>query len=98
MHIPYVLAPGDYSGLSANITFSPGGDSTICVNVTVFEDQTVEDQEFFFCVLSSSDSAADLVPPTQITVILLDSSGKCDMDPMEARYCTVYYVIYTHVV
>ncbi len=35
-------APGDYESVSVNITFSPGGVVTQCVNITINDDLTID--------------------------------------------------------
>ncbi len=70
----YHKAPGDYTSFSANVTFTSGGDSTVCVNVSVFLDQTIENEEDFLVAITSSDPGASIGQDTSV-VVILDSSG-----------------------
>lgn len=66
-------APRDYTGLAINITFSPGDKDTACVNITVVEDQLLEDREIF-CLLSHTDDPVFL-PLNQVNITVLDTTG-----------------------
>lgn len=68
-------APDDYSSLSANITFSPGGVGAFCFNITIAMDLRVEFIEFFAIDLNSADAATQL-PPSSV-IFVLDASGMC---------------------
>lgn len=79
------LAEFDYTHLAINITFYPGGEETYCTNITVLEDQRIEDTETFLLVLTSHDSGARPQDPNTCVVLLVDSNGTCDVRNCQAK-------------
>lgn len=67
-------APDDYTSVGVNITFTPRGEDTICINITVNEDQVIENEESFTVNLESAMTGAMLLDQSEVTI--LDSTGK----------------------
>ena len=49
----------------------------ICVNVTILDNDVVEDSETFGISVSSSDPNVTLGTTPSATVVILDNDGKC---------------------
>ena len=66
----------DFVGVSpTNIELTPSNiNMLICVNITIIDDDIVEDEETFSCVLSSNDSAVVFSPNTSVVTIIDDDS------------------------
>ena len=50
-----------------SLVFVPGGPTEMCVNVTAFEDEIGEDDEFFTCILTGP-----VPPPVTVRVTIID--------------------------
>ena len=59
----------DYTTLTEELTFNPGGSNQQCVNITILDDTAVESSVEFFTVQTTST-----LPPA--TVIIMDDDGK----------------------
>lgn len=59
-----------------NITFFPGGDSITCVNITINEDQAIENTEGFTIVLERVLPGAITQEVDSSVVRILDTTGK----------------------
>lgn len=67
------MAEADYVSLSSIVTFIPGDLSQVgCMAVAVNQDQTLENNETFLVVISSSDPGIDIALQ-ESTVIVIDS-------------------------
>ncbi len=69
-------APGDYLSTAINITFSPGSENRMCVNITVNEDQVIENPENFSVIIERNIAGGTVLAQDQSEVRVLDSSGK----------------------
>ena len=73
----------DYAPLNSVLLFSAGsteGDAQ-CVNVTVLQDDTIEETETFFLRASSVEELSLIVVDSSqslATVSIVDSASKCD--------------------
>ena len=52
--------------MSQSLVFIPGGPTEMCVNVTAFEDDIGEDDEFFTCILTGQQ------PTVTVRVTIID--------------------------
>lgn len=67
----------DYVPFSFERTFVPSmTNETICVNVTIVDDDVLEDTESFLVTVTSSDSAYLAGRPA--TVFIMDNDGNTD--------------------
>ncbi len=63
--------------LIVNITFYPGGNGTVCVDITINEDQTVEGSERFFVILSGGiNTRVTRQVLSRTAVVINDTNGK----------------------
>ncbi len=93
-------APGDYLSTAVNITFSPGGENRMCVNITVNEDQVIENPENFTVILERNIPGGALQVLDQSEVRVLDSNGRFIVIPSmlvhkpESNYIGNYLIFY----
>ena len=86
MNLPFMFlsttAPVDFGGAAVDFTFGPGV-SRLCVEVTIEDDDILEDEEDFFGTLTTTDPGVTLSPDLILVIIREDSfDGK--------SYCTCY--------
>ena len=63
----------DYTALTEELTFNPGGSNRQCVNITILDDTVVESSIEFFTV----ETTSTLSPDTQSNVVIIrDDDGK----------------------
>ena len=90
---PYI-APLDYAVVNTVVVFpvgSSGGD-TECVNVTIVDDDVIEETETFTLQASAVDtSSLVIIDPSlsQTTVAIADSESKCLYQTYWLSLCTV---------
>lgn len=65
-------APGDYNELIYHMTLSHSDGVRKCINITIIDDELVEDTEIFSLTLASEDNAVSLIPD-RLTVMILDN-------------------------
>ncbi len=63
----------DFQPLSTGLNFSSSTDVS-CANITIFDDQTLENDETFTVQLSSSDPNVIITIPQSVVIILNDDS------------------------
>ena len=84
MNFPFMLLsaifPVDFGGTAVDFTFGPGV-SRLCVEVTVMNDDILEDGEFFFAALTTTDPDVFLNPDEARVVITEDATDS-------KSYCT----------
>lgn len=77
--LQYLLfpAPDDYEGIAVSLTFTADevGSREECTNVSIVNDQLVEEIESFAVFINSSDTSVSIGRDNS-SIILLDSSGK----------------------
>ena len=72
--LPFI-APGDYTAISSEpVTFTSAPD-TMCVSVSISNDNVVEAAELFAVTLGSADPAVVIAQPFS-SVTIIDSTGK----------------------
>ena len=71
------VSDGDYSFLTANLMYTQSLDlnQTLCVNITILEDEILENNENFVVLISSADSSVITGP--QSTVTIINNDGEC---------------------
>ena len=69
-------APGDYMSSTVDVTFTPSSNTTMCVDIQVFQDGAVEDQEVFTAGLSSSDLAVNFTTTSTASIFISDNDCK----------------------
>ena len=70
-------AGSDYENVTAELTFSAGPTLTQCVNITIFQDSTVESlAEFFTIQVATSNSGVTLSPTSGMLNVVIQE----DMD------------------
>lgn len=62
--------------IDVDISFSPGGENRACVNVSVNEDQVIENTENFTLLVERIGPGAMAQVLDQSEVFILDTSGK----------------------
>ena len=80
VHTHATIAPADYQGPSMDLTFGPG-ITRRCVDVTVVEDDIMENTENFFGSLTTTDTLLTLDPDVAEVVISEDSSDSEFIEP-----------------
>lgn len=93
------IAPGDYLDFATNATFTPGGEDIMCFNITVNEDQVIENEEHFdlfierdgFGVLSQSevaisDTSGKELPSIYTRGVWVNANNACDCVIFECLY------------
>ena len=76
------IAPVDFGGAAVDFTFGPGV-SRLCVEVTIEDDDILEDEEDFFATLTTTDPDV-ILNPDEARVVITE-------DPMDSKsYCTCY--------
>ena len=72
LHIPFLVAPNDYTAVTSQpVTFS-SAPSQMCVSITIFNDFMIEPNELFTVLLDSTDPAVQLTMAFA-NVTILDS-------------------------
>lgn len=66
-------APDDYSSLVNEAVMLPPGSTRMCVDLTIIDDDEVEETETFLISLDSSDVNVIVIPPSQAIVNILDN-------------------------
>ena len=75
MELVFSIAPGDFSSLVDQLTFNPGsGLQQDCATITVGSDTTLEDDESFSVVLTTTDPDVIISPNTAFVTITNDDS------------------------
>ena len=69
------ISDADFSSLTAGLTFTQSLDlnQTLCVNITILEDDILETSENFAVLVSSTDSSVATGSPS--TVVITDNDG-----------------------
>ena len=71
----FSVAPGDFSLLTEQLTFNPGnGSQQDCAIIMVENDLTLEDDERFSVVLTTTDPAITISPNLTVVTIINDDS------------------------
>ena len=76
-HLSLTVSPMDYAGLSTILMFS-ACETRQCLNVTVFEDQVLEETESFNAVLNRTDNLDTRITlnPVNAAVYIIDNDSK----------------------
>ena len=75
MELVFSIAPGDFSSLMDQLTFNPGsGLQRDCATITVGSDTTLEDDESFSVVLTTTDPDVSISRNTTVVTITNDDS------------------------
>ena len=73
------VAPGDYSAIAEDLTFS-ASETRICRNVTSVEDDILEEDEAFLLTLTTSDNTV-ILRPREATVTILNDDSRLNVMP-----------------
>ena len=73
LSITILIEGADYEGLYAELHLN-GTVNTVCVDVTIREDEVLENPESFFVLLSTSDSAVNI--ERKVEVFILDNDSE----------------------
>ena len=90
---PLYTAPGDYGYLvNAPLSFDIGAaiGNTSCVDIDIFDDEIVEDDEIFSVSLNSSDPVNILVSSANVTIFDNDCKS---LILLQLASCTCIYVL-----
>ena len=75
MELVFSIAPGDFSSLMDQLTFNSGsGLRQECATITVGSDTTLEDDESFSVVLTTTDPNVSISRNTTVVTITNDDS------------------------
>ena len=61
---------------TVDVTFTTSSNTTMCVDIQVFQDGAVEDQEEFTVGLSSSDLAVNFTTTSTASIFISDNDCK----------------------
>ena len=88
LHISPYIDTSDYTGGSLTFTFEPG-DSEVCQNIELIDDDILEDVvESFELTLSVDNEPSVVVSPNQAEVLIFDDDGKLIMcDSVQCVTC-----------
>ena len=83
----FSIAPGDFSSLVDQLTFNPGsGLQRDCATITVVSDTTLEDDESFSVVLTTTDPDVIISPNTAFVTITNDDSKYLCLTSCEGQW------------
>ncbi len=77
--VSHCTANSDYNFTSVILTFQSGlqGSDTQCTNLSIIDNNVLEDSEDFFVTLDSSDSDVRIDPDLdQASVVIIDNDGQ----------------------
>ncbi len=63
--------------VSVTLIFDEGSDSTQCFNITIIDDEEMEDTEEFFLITESTSS----IQVSNVSVSIIDDDGKVHLMP-----------------
>ena len=90
---PLYVASGDYTAISSEpVTFTSAPD-TMCVSVSISNDNVVEAAELFAVTLGSADPAVVIAQPFS-SVTIIDSTGKHLLDCCLVHIPQQKYIVY----
>ncbi len=58
------------------LTFSANTDTVMCLNIVIIEDEETEQVESFDITISTTSAGVTVVPPSTVTISILDRDCK----------------------